>query len=214
MPHRILVVEDHPITREGLRALINQTSDLDVVADVSDAVAALHVLNESTVDMVITDVSLPGADGIELTKQVRAAHPAVPVLVVSALSEDLYAARAIRAGARGFISKLAPSDSVLDAIRSVLTGHVVIPDGVRDRILDRYLNHDSAGSPVESLSDRELEVLRLIGRGLKTTLVAERLGISPKTVETHRVNIKDKLSLDTTNELIRWAALWMESDRA
>ena len=213
MPFRILVVDGHPVTREGLRALIGRTDDLIVSHEVGTASEALAHLASSPPDLVVSDVSLPGADGIELTKRIRAEYPAVPVLLVSALSEDIYAPRAVRAGARGFVSKQRSGDDVIDAIRAVLNGHVVVADAVRDRLLSQYLDHDPHAQPVDVLSDRELEVLGLIGQGLRTKDIASRLGISPKTVETHRVHVKDKLSLQTTNELIRWAALWAESER-
>ena len=213
MPFRILVVDGHPVTREGFRALIGRSDDLTLDHEVDTAGDALDRLAAGAPDLVLADVSLPGMDGIEMTKRLRSEHPAVPVLVVSAASEDIYAPRAIRAGARGFVSKRQSGEAILDAIRAVLNGHVVVADGVRDRLLNQYLDHDPHAQPVDVLSDRELEVLTLIGQGLRTTDIAARLGISPKTVETHRVHVKDKLSLQTTNELVRWAALWVESER-
>jgi len=209
MPHRILVVEAHPST--GLRSVIQSAPDLTLCCEARTADAAFPLLETSIPDLLITDVSLPGVDGIELTKQVRAAYPDFPILVVSATNGDHDAVRAMQAGAHGCISQQSTPEATLAAIRSVLMGHVVLPESTRERLRTPPPQPEVA-LPVESLSNRQLDVLRRIGQGMTTTEIADHLGISPKTVETHRINIKNKLNLETANALIRRAALWVESN--
>ncbi|GAB5534086.1 MAG: response regulator transcription factor [Rubricoccaceae bacterium] len=207
MPHRILLLDDYPPTAEGFRAAIERSPDLEVAGHVSTSGKALASLALTQPDLI-----LAGSDGLELVTQVRETHPALPVLLVASLPDDhhdQHAARAIRAGARGYLARSSSPEAVLAAIRSVLLGHVVLPESVA-----RLLNaSDGVDLSVESLSRRQLDVLRRIGQGMTTAETAADLGISPKTVETHRAHIKSKLNLDTANALIRWAALWVESER-
>ena len=209
MAHRIFLVEDHPITREGIRALISQTDDLQVVGEAGTAPEALSLLGSAQPEVVVTDISIGGADGIELSKQIRAMYPDTRIVVLSAYEESVYAERAIRAGAHGYVEKKTASSVLVDAIRTVLDGRLHLSDNLRDRVVGSYLSEGSPGeSSVTDLTDRELEVFRHFGHGLTTAQVAEAMLLSPKTVETHRVHIKQKLGLKTTNEFVHRAALW------
>ncbi|MEM0961441.1 MAG: response regulator transcription factor [Bacteroidota bacterium] len=209
MQHRIFLVEDHPITREGIRALLASESDLAVVGEAASAPEALSSIAECNVDLVLVDIAIGGADGIELTKQLRALYPSVKILAVSAYSEAVYAERAVRAGANGYLDKQKASTVLLDAIRTVLDGRLHLSDSMRERVVGSYLSSTpSPDSSVADLTDRELEVFRHFGHGMTTAEVAETMMLSPKTVETHRVHIKQKLGLKTTNEFVQRAALW------
>lgn len=206
MLHRILLLDDYPPTDEGFRAAIERAPDLEVAGHVSTAREALASLAQIQPDLI-----LAGADGLELVAQVRATHPDLPVLLVASLPEDhqdQHAARALRAGARGYLSRSSSPEAVLAAIRSVLLGHVILPDSIQLPLDPAAMNSMS----VDVLSRRQLDVLRRIGQGMTTAEAATDLGISPKTVETHRAHIKSKLRLDTSNALIRWAALWVASE--
>ncbi|MAQ92550.1 hypothetical protein B1759_13805 [Rubrivirga sp. SAORIC476] len=209
MTHRIFLVEDHPITREGLRSLIRSAPDLEVVGEASSGPDAINLIGSAKPDLVLADISIDGSDGIELTKQLKSIEPDLKVLIVSAYPERVYAERAVRAGALGYVAKQEASGVLLDAIRTVLDGRLHLSDEVRDRVVGSYL---AAGSPSDSavsdLTDRELEVFRYFGQGLTTSQVAEAMMLSPKTVETHRVHIKQKLGLSTTNEFVQRATLW------
>jgi DNA-binding NarL/FixJ family response regulator len=213
MPYRILVVADLLDAREGLISLIGEASDLTVCCDAATTEAALSAIAISVPDLVIAEATRPEPDGIKLTQLIRAANPEIPVLVVSTREEEIDAAHVLRVGARGVISVPSPSEAILSAIRSVLLGHVVLPESVRDQFLAPSVTNGSGPVSAEHLSRRQLEVLRHIGQGMTTTEIADTLDISPKTVETHRVNIKNKLNFDTANALIRWAALWVGHDQ-
>ena len=210
MPHRIFLVEDHPITREGIRSLLAHTEDLQVVGEASTAPDALSLMGSARPDLVVVDIAIGGSDGIELTKQIRSLYPDIKIIALSAYDEAVYAERAIRAGASGYVEKRTASSVLVHAIRTVLDGRLHLSDGLRERVVGNYLT--SASAPVESavsdLTDRELEVFRHFGHGLTTAQVAEAMMLSPKTVETHRVHIKQKLGLQTTNEFVQRAALW------
>lgn len=209
MTHRIFLVEDHPITREGVRALISQTDDLQVVGEAATAPEAMSLLGSAQPGVVVTDISIGGADGIELTKQIRSMYPSIKVLVLSAYEEAVYAERSIRAGAHGYIEKRTASNVLIEAIHTVLDGNLHLSDTLRDRVVGSYLTEGApAESAVSELTDRELEVFRHFGHGLTTAQVADAMMLSPKTVETHRVHIKQKLGLKTTNEFVHRAALW------
>ncbi|MEM6289424.1 MAG: response regulator transcription factor [Bacteroidota bacterium] len=210
MKRRVFLVEDHPITREGFRAVIDRTPDLEVVGEAADGPSALDGIAASAPDIVVLDVMIDGSDGIEVTKQLRSIHADLPILVVSGLSEGVYGERALRAGAQGYLMKQEPPDRFLDAIRTVLSGHIALSPALRERLVDSYLTASgSAASAVDDLTDRELEVFRQFGHGLTTAEVAEAIMVSPKTVETHRVHIKQKLGIRTTNEFVQRAALWV-----
>ena len=209
MPRRIFLVEDHPITREGIRALISRTDDLQVVGEAATAPEALALLSSARPELVITDISIGGSDGIELTKQVRALYPDVKVLTLSAYDESVYAERAIRAGSSGYVDKQRAPEVLVEAIHTVLDGRLHLSDALRDRVVGSYLTAGAAPeTAVSDLTDRELEVFRHFGHGLTTAEVADAMMLSPKTVETHRVHIKQKMGLKTTNEFVQRATLW------
>lgn len=210
MKRRVYVVEDHPITREGFHALIDGTPDLEMAGSAGSGPDALAALAQGLPDVVLVDVSIGGSDGLELTKQIRSLYPDLPVLIVSAHAEAVYAERAVRAGARGYIMKQEPPETVLAAVRAVLDGDLYLSDAMRERLVGSYLTAPGpSGSAVADLTDRELEVFRHFGHGLSTVDVAEAMMVSPKTVETHRVHIKQKLGLKTTNEFVQRATLWV-----
>lgn len=215
MTHRIFIVEDHPITREGLRSLIRSAPDLEVVGEASSGPDAIDLIGSAKPDLVLADIAIDGSDGIELTKQLRSIHPDLKILVVSAYPERVYAERAVRAGALGYVAKQEASGVLLDAIRTVLDGRLHLSDEIRDRVVGSYLAANApSDSSVSELTDRELEVFRYFGQGLTTAQVADAMMLSPKTVETHRVHIKQKLGLSTTNEFVQRATLWTAQNEA
>jgi DNA-binding NarL/FixJ family response regulator len=219
---KVLIVDDHPIVRQGIAQLINRESDLEVCCEAGDAEQAIEAIckcsgngsNSCVTDIAIVDMSLPGLSGIELIKTLRVRYPDLPVLVISMHDESLYAERALRAGAKGYIMKQEATEKVLTAIRQILHGEIYISDKMRSKILQRIIDNrfEAPSSPVSRLSDKELEVLRLIGKGLRTSDIASELHRSVKTVEAHRANIKDKLSLKNSTELVRFAVQWIESE--
>ncbi len=212
MKQRILVVDDHPVMRWGYMALINEEPDLEVCGEAGDAEEALGMLADLHPDLALVDVSLKGMNGIELTKHIVTEHPGIPVLVVSMHDEALYGERSLRAGARGYLMKRDARTRVLEAIRRVLSGGFYVSQELSTQILAQF--HGRPGhrgtSAVEVLSDRELEVFELVGRGKSTRAIAELLHISPKTVESHRNRIKDKLAVGSMPELMRKAVQWVE----
>ncbi len=205
-----MIVDDHPITREGLGSLIRQAEDFTVCGEAADAEEAISMLLSVKPDLVLTDIALPGRSGIELIKDIHTLDPSLPVMVISMHEETLYAERALRAGARGYMMKQEKGDVLLNAIREVLAGKVHVSSStsaeVLARISSKRINPASAALP--SLSDRELEVFRLIGEGISTAQIGKRLNVSPKTVECHRVNIKAKLGFKSSTRLISFAARW------
>lgn len=207
-----MIVDDHPIIRRGIRDAINATPGLQVVAEASDPAEALAVLKETKPDIATIDISLGRGSGLELIKQLRAEYPDLRMVVVSVHDEELYAERALRAGAAGYIRKSAPADEIVAALRTVLDGGTALTAGMTERLVHQAVHGGAGGQTgVESLSDRELEVFELLGNGLSTRRVAERLCISIKTVETHRENIKHKLGVSNASELTRYAVAWVEN---
>jgi DNA-binding NarL/FixJ family response regulator len=212
----ILLVDDHPLMRKGLAMTLDAEADLHIMAQVESAEEAIDAVNQQLPDIAIVDISLPGMSGIELIKHLLALHPELPILVVSRHDETLYAERAIRAGARGYIMKLEAGDVIVKAVRRVLKGGIYVSDEINERLLMGMMSgrQSVAESPLEVLSDRELEVFELTGRGLGTREIAERLHLSVKTVESYRARIKAKLNLNTATELVQHAVQWVESEKA
>lgn len=208
--HRLLLVDDHPVLRDGFAQLISIEPDLQVCGQTGNSVKALYDIGELKPDLVILDIALRGCNGIELIKRIRAVHAEVAILAFSVHDEMLYAERALRAGARGYVMKQSATEEVIAAIRRVLRGERYVSRRMQDRMLEKLSNGDNhsgaaSGLGLERLSDRELEVLQLIGSGLGTRKIAEQLHLSIKTVETYRAHIKQKLNLRNSLELIRLA---------
>jgi DNA-binding NarL/FixJ family response regulator len=204
---KVLLVDDHPIVREGMALLINRQPDLAVCADAEESNAALEAIESMRPDVAIVDISLPGRDGLELLKMIRVKDPQMPVLILSMHGETTYAERALRAGANGYIMKQEATDKVLVAIRRILNREIYVSDQIANRVLHNLVgaqDHDRR-SPLDALSDRELEVLRRMGEGQSTRQIAEELHLSVKTIETHQARAKEKLSLRTSRELVQYA---------
>jgi DNA-binding NarL/FixJ family response regulator len=215
-PSKIFLVDDHAIVREGLTLLINRETDLLVCGDSEDANLALRQIEIARPDLVIVDISLNGPDGLELLKSIRARDPLLPVLILSMLDELLYAERALRAGANGYIMKQQATEQVLVAIRRILGGEIYVSEQMANKMLHRFVGGSPLAdqrSPVADLTDRELEVFRLIGEGHGTRQIAEELHISVKTVESHQAHIKDKLLLKNGRELVQRAIQWTVGDK-
>ncbi len=213
---RILLVEDHPTTRYGLVALISREPELEVCGEAGTAKAALSLVQKCAPDLLLADLGLPMRSGLDFLKDVRALHPDLPVLVVSMHDEELYAERAIRAGARGYIMKSEGGEELLDAIRQVLNGGIYASPTVATRLLEPLSGRERITAPVnlESLTDREFEIFQDIGRGLAPKLIGDRLGISAKTVATHCSHIRSKLRLKRNVDLVRLALRWAASREA
>jgi len=211
--NRIFIVDDHPIVRKGLAQLINQEEDLVICGEADNAETALEALKKVKPDLAIVDISLRGIDGFELTKLIRARFDNIPVLVISMHDESLFAERALRVGARGYIMKQEAIEKMMEAIRKVLRGELYVSERVSANIVKRFVDGKAEGvsSPEELLSDREMEVFQLIGQGFGTRQIADQLHVSVKTVETYRANIKEKLNLKNATELMKHAVHWIES---
>ena len=210
---KILIVDDHPIVRQGLAEMVNHEEDLMVCGQAEDAHKAMTAVKESKPDMAIVDISLKETSGMELIKDLKAQYPSLPVLALSMHDESLYAERALRAGARGYIMKAEATEKVITAIRKILSGEIYISDKMASKMM-RKLVGDSTEinvSPVERLSDRELEVFQLIGKGFGTRQISERLFLSIKTIETYRAHLKEKLNLEDAAELLQYAIQWVNS---
>src|ERR1700691_2648046 len=204
---RILVVDDHPIVRQGLALLINREPDLVVCGEAEEAMGALHVLASARPDVLIVDISLNGPDGLDLLKSIRTTHPTLPVLILSMHDESIYAERALRAGANGYIMKQEATEKVLVAVRRILHGEIYVSDRIANKMLKHYITGTGTlrNSRIADLSDRELEVFRLIGEGHGTRQIAENLHLSVKTVESYQAHIKEKLCLHSARELLKHA---------
>ncbi len=209
---RILIVDDHPIMRRGLAELIDLEKDLTVCGEAGTIQAALEFIKVHKPDVALVDLSLKDESGLELIKDIKARFPKVLILVLSMHDEAFYAERVLRAGAKGYVMKQQATDQVLLAIRKILTGEVYLSDAVSSKILRNFTGEKTGtGFSVDSLSDRELEVFRLIGTGIGTRQIAERFSRSVKTIETYREHIKEKLDLKDSTELTQTAIQWMQS---
>jgi DNA-binding NarL/FixJ family response regulator len=210
--YRVFLVDDHPIVRQGLTLLIDQEPDLVVCGEADDAASVPDALSRLGPDVVILDLSLGGRDGLELLKLIRTRAATLPVLVLSMHDESVYAERALRAGANGYIMKQEATDTVLDAIRRIVRGEVYVSDRVARRVLEQMVARPARRASLDRLSDRELEVFRLIGDGLGTRDIAESLHLSVKTVESYQAHIKEKLSLTGARALMQRAIEWRIGD--
>ena len=204
----VLIVDDHPLLRDGLAKVINQQPDLAVCGEAADARAGLAAAAKLRPDVVIADLTMDEGNGLDLIKDLHLRQPGLPVLVLSMHHENLYAERAVRAGARGYVMKREPVAAVLAALRKVLAGQMALSDAIVRRLLDApaRVRKSAAASPAEVLSDRELEVFRLLGQGFGTRQIAEKLRLATSTVESYRAGIKQKLGLARATELVARAA--------
>ncbi|HEY7088223.1 MAG TPA: response regulator transcription factor [Tepidisphaeraceae bacterium] len=203
----VLLIDDHPIVRQGLSQLINQQPDLFVSAEAASARDAMDAIEKGSFEIAIVDISLDDRSGIELIKDLRSQQPNLPILALSMHDEALYAERALRAGAKGYIMKQEATEKVMSAIRKVLEGQIYLSERMASRLLDQFVSAKPGDeeSPLGRLSDRELEIFTMIGRGLGTREIANKLYLSIKTVEAHREHIKEKLKLKSGTELMRMA---------
>ena len=212
----VFVIDDHPIVREGLTQLINREPDLTVCGTAEDIYEALKAMQTLKPDIALADISLKGADGIELIKNLKIRMPALPVLVLSIHDESIYAPRALRAGARGFIMKQEATENVLLALRRVLSGEIYLSKRMANKMLQQFVGASGTAQKfsIDRLSDRELEVFRLIGQGHGTRRIAEELRLSVKTVESYREHIKEKMTLSDASELVQHAIQWLQREKS
>lgn len=210
---RVVVIDDHPVVRRGLVSMISQEPDMEVCAEAEDFHEGLDAIKSNQPDLAIIDLSLKDIGGLELVKQVKVLDEDLPMLVLSMYDETLYCERVLRAGARGYIMKQEGTEKLIVAIRTVMSGEIYVSDRMASRMLGKFIGGKggAGSSPLDRLSDRELEVFELLGRGLSTREVAERLCVSIKTVESHREHIKEKLKLRNANELVQHATQWVMS---
>src|SRR5438876_1737844 len=208
---RIVIVDDHPLFRKGLEQLIHSDSAFAVCGEVNNASEAMDVIRKLNPDLAIVDLSLPGANGIELIKNIRAEFPKLTILVLSMHDESLYALRALRAGAEGYVMKHEAMANVIQAIHEVFNGRPYLSPAMAAQVITKFAHRgsQSEADAVERLSDRELEILELIGKGKEVRQIAKRLHLSPKTVETHRAHIKEKLNLQNARQVARFAVQWV-----
>lgn len=210
---RIFIVDDHPVMRRGYAAIIEEEIDLAVCGEAGDALEALDQIRATDPDLVIADLTLAGSmSGLELIKMLKMERPILPILVVSMHDESLYAERVLHAGAKGYIMKDVADTTIVKAVRRVLAGGLYVSEEIGEKILLQFAggHFDASRSPLEGLSDRELEVFEHLGRGLTTQQIAETMLISPKTVDSYRARLKVKLGIDNHTELIRRATQWVE----
>jgi DNA-binding NarL/FixJ family response regulator len=210
---RVLIVDDHPIVRQGLKGLISQASDLMVCGEAETIFDALKAVEQLKPDIAVVDISLRGESGVDLIKDMRIRYPDLPVLILSMYDEAIYAERVLHAGARGYVTKEEAAENVLQAIRQVLKGQVFLSERMSAKMLSKLVGGrpQTQGLFVDRLSDRELQIFELIGRGMSTRVIAETLHLSIKTVESHRANIKEKLQIESATELLQQAIHWLQS---
>ncbi|MCB1224667.1 MAG: response regulator transcription factor [Verrucomicrobiales bacterium] len=210
---RLLIVEDHPIMRYGLAQLVADESDLEIAGEAGNAAEAMTLLDQLQPDLVVIDLTLPDKNGLELLKDIQALHPGTRCLVLSMHDEDVYGERCLRAGARGYLMKEVAAAQFVSAARRVLSGALYVSEALNTRMLENAVSGrapTTQPTAVSRLSDRELEVLEKIGRGIATKNIAEHMSISPRTVEAHRAHIKEKLGLTDGAELVRFAVQWVD----
>lgn len=210
---RIILIDDHPIMRHGLAQLIGMEPGLEVIGQAGSAVEGMQLLDKVKADLAIVDLTLPDRHGLELIKDIQALHPSTRTIVLSMHEENLYAERALRAGARGYVMKETAADTLVSAIKKVLGGGIYVSDAMASRLMEQATGQRGrAGSAgIDKLTDRELEVMQLIGQGKASKHIAELLNISARTVEAHRAHLKDKLGLPDGAALVRYAVQWVEN---
>lgn len=211
---RVLIVDDHPILRQGLRQMIDLEDDLEVCSEAETSHQALDAIRTAAPGIAIVDITLKNSNGIDLVKDIKRQYPKLPVLVLSMHDESLYAERALRAGARGYIMKREPSDLVLTAIRQILSGKIYVSEPIANRMLSSMAatgDPQAGPSPLDRLSNREFEIFKLIGQGHGRGQIAEELHLSVKTIETHRAKIQEKLNLKNSAELLQFAIQWFKT---
>jgi DNA-binding NarL/FixJ family response regulator len=213
---RVLIVDDHPIVRQGLRRIMQNEDDLTVCGEAETTSQARTAIKELNPDIVITDLSLTRGDGIELVRDVRAHHPQLPILVLSMHDEAIYAERLLSAGANGYIMKQAASEQFLIAVRRVLEGHIYVSEAVGNNMIQKFAGGAAALStnPIDRLSNRELQIIHMIGKAMSTREMADTLHLSIKTVESHRQRIKRKLNLKTGVQLVQYAVMGLSTQNA
>ena len=209
---QVFLVDDHVALRQGMRRLIEMENDLGVCGEASDAVEALERFGAAKPDVALIDIGLKGTNGLDLIKVLKQRFPRLPILVMSMHEESLYAERALRAGAKGYIMKHEPADKVISALRRVAGGKTSLSEAMSERMLDKLLLLTPAFPPRMSWSNRELEVFQLLGKALKPAEIAKELNLSVKTIETYRDQIKTKLKLDTASELAQYAVAWARTE--
>jgi DNA-binding NarL/FixJ family response regulator len=209
---RIFIVDDHPLLRRGLSELINREPDMMFCGEAEDSPSAIKAISQIKPDLVIVDISLKGYNGIELIKNIKAFDPKIQVLVLSMHDESIYAMRVLKAGAKAYVMKQEVVDKVMEAVRRIRAGKVFVSERVASRMLDQVVvgGDPAPDSPVDLLSDRELEIVNMIGSGLPTREIAAKLHISIKTVESHRARIKEKLNLQNAIQLVQFCVRWVE----
>ncbi len=211
---RIFLVDDHPLIRSGLAQIIEEEPDLTICGQAKNAAEAMKGVKDSAPDLVVVDLSLEGSNGIELIKNLKALYPDLEFMMFSMHDERVFAQRALRAGARAFVMKHESKDTIKTAIRRALSGNIYVSERVSEQLLHQIVSGTASdkGSPVDKLTDRELEVIQLIGKRLSTREVPKALTVSVKTVESHRAHIKEKLELSSGNELVKFAIQWVEHE--
>lgn len=211
---RIFLVDDHPLMRQGVAQLINTQPDMEVCGEAEDASSALKGIAATMPDAAIVDISLRGANGIELIKNLRSLYKFLPILVLSMHDEGVYAQRVLRAGALGYVMKQDAAEKVVIALRRIMSGEIYVNEQVGSQMLHQALTGRGkpSASPIDRLSDRELEVIEAIGQGKPTRQIAKDLNVSVKTIESHRAHIKDKIGLKNASELVKFSVQWVESE--
>ena len=207
---KILIVDDHPSVREGLALRISLHSDLEVCGEADCEEQAMDLVRQTQPDLVLVDISLKSGHGIDLIKRIHSLAPTIKVLVISGFEEALYAERALRAGALGYLNKQESNEKMIEAIRTVLAGNRFVTPEISRRLIEQALRPSGGHrTPIEQLTNRELEIFRMIGQGIKTSVIAEQLFLSTHTIDTHRENIKRKLTISSAAELSRAAVQWV-----
>lgn len=210
---KVFLVEDHPIFRKGLVQLINSEADFDICGEADDYIGGLDGVRKTKPDIVVVDISLKDSSGIELVKDIKLHFPDMLILVLSMHDENIYAERILKAGAKGYLMKQEAPETVITALRQILAGKVYVSDDISSKMLNRVVEGKGSSDSIDLLSNRELEIFKLIGEGHSTREIASMLNISIKTVENHRAHIKEKMNLANSIELIQQATLWVQNNR-